>query len=273
MSGNTKITYAADNAAFDSTAVFNQEKILVYMGKNGIDNPITKKIWETQQSIVKYCAPGWISPDDNQTYNQFLAQKVPVFVTGSWNVGKLVSDISKLSDDKKFKWAVFKFPKFKEADPNFQGEPRGLLVPGHQLGLVNKDDPDLSSRAADFLKYIYSPEIAAKIYDITIKNGELVQGPSLIKGVKLSDEINGYLDGFKVSGTMRFELFNMIGTFKKSDEPKAAALKYDYGNDKITYEKFIKGMGDLTKVYIEDQKKSQGYDLDPATLDKAPGAK
>lgn len=273
MSANSKISYSSDNPNFDSAAIFNNEKIVAYVNKNGIDNPVTKKIWETQKSILKYCPPGWVNPDDGQTYNQFLAQKVPAFVTGSWNVGKLVSDISKLSDDKKFKWGVFKFPKFKNADQDFQGEPRGLLVPGHKLGIVNKGDDDLYYRTADFLKYMYSPDIAAKIYDITLKHGELVQGPSLIKGVKLSDEINGYLDGFKVAGTMRWELDPLVGCNKKADEPKSNKLRSDYVSGKITYEQYIKGEEDLTKAWVDDQKKTQGYDLDPKTVDKAPGAK
>lgn len=273
MSGNTKITYSADNPNFDSAAVFSQERIVAYVNKNGIDNPITKKIMETQKSILKYCPPGWVNPDDGQTYNQFLAQKVPVFVTGSWNVGKLVSDVSRLSADKQFKWGVFKFPKFKDADPNFQGDPRGLLVPGHKLGIVNKGDNDLYYRAADFLKYMYSPDTAAKIYDITLKKGELVQGPSLIKGVKLSGEINGYLDGFKVAGSMRGEYTALSGSNKKSDDPKAAQLRSDYISGKITYEKYIRGEEDLTKAWVDDQKKTQGYDLDPKTADKASGSK
>ena len=153
---------------------------------------------------------------------------------------------------------------------NFAGEPRGLLVAGHKLGLVDKGDKDLSDRAADFLKYMYSPNIAAKIYEITLKKGELVQGPSLIKGVKLSDEINGYLDGFKVSGTMKWDLGPLTGNVIKADEPKAAKIRGDYVAGKISYEENVKQSSVLTKNYIEDQKKSNGYDLDPKTADKAP---
>lgn len=273
MSGNTNITYSPDNPTFDSAAIFNTEKILAYLDKNGVDNAVNKKIWETIKSVEQYCPAGWDQPDEGQTYNQFLAQKVPVFITGSWNVGKLVSDVSKLPDDKKFNWAVFKFPKFKDADPNFQGEPRGLLVPGHKLGLADKEDKDLSYRAADFLKYMYSPEIAAKIYDITLKSGELVQGPSLIKGVKLSDEINGYLDGFKVAGTMRWDLDLLRGKSTNADSPKFGAIKMQYVSGKIAYEQFIKEDGNIIKAYVEDQKKIQGFDLDPKTANKATEAK
>ena len=44
MSANTKITYSEKDPNFDSAAIFNTEKILSYVNKNGIDSPIRKKI-------------------------------------------------------------------------------------------------------------------------------------------------------------------------------------------------------------------------------------
>lgn len=265
MAQNLNIQYSADDLSFDSNAIFNTEKILAYVNENGVDSEVTKKTWETTKTILKHCSAGWNNPDDGQTYNQFIAQKVPVFISGSWNVGSLVKDISMLSDDKKFEWGTFQFPGFGDNDPNFEGEPRGVLIAGHKLGITNKDDEKQAEAAKDFLKYLYSPEVASKVYSITIEKGELIQGPSLIKGVELSDELKSYLDGFEANGAMSGALTTLIGMVKAGDEAKMNALKYDYIEGNITYDEFIKEVNELTKAYIEDMKKTNNYDLNPAT--------
>lgn len=265
MSGNLDVKYSPDDPKFDATAVFNTEKILAYVDKNGVDNPITKKVWETTKMILKHCPEGWINPDDSQTYSQFIAQKVPVFISGSWNVGSLVKDISQLPDDKKFSWSTFQFPGFEEADPAFLGEPRGVLLAGHKLGIVDKPETNNTEIAKDFLKYLYSPQTASKVYSITLEKGELIQGPSLIEGVSLSDEMVSYLNGFEPSGAVSGALNAFIGMNKAGDEALMNSVKYDYVEGNISYEEFIEKTNEITKSYIEDMKKTNNYDLDPAT--------
>ncbi len=265
MSQNLDVVYSPDDLDFDAEAIFNTEKILAYMYENGVDSPVTKKTWETTKKILEHCPEGWTNADDGQTYNQFIAQKVPVFISGSWNVGSIVKDISELPEDKKFEWSTFQFPSLAEEDPEFEGAPRGVLLAGHKLGIVDKGSSKQTEVAKDFLKYLYSPEVATNVYKITLENGELVQGPSLIDGVELSDELSSYLDGFEAAGAMTNQLAKLIGMNKAGDEALMNSVKYDYVEGKIDYDEFVKKTNEITKAYVEDMMKTNNYDLDPTT--------
>ncbi|WP_409345570.1 ABC transporter substrate-binding protein [Paenibacillus sp. MBLB4367] len=271
MAKNKDVKYSADNAMFDETAIFDPEKIIALSKTVPMNSPVNEKIWSTYKSLAQFFPKGWSTPDDGQTYSQFMAQNVPMFIFGSWQVGTILGDMQKLAKDKTFEWGTFKFPKFAKEDPNFPGEPRSLLVAGHKLGLSQKDDPEQYKRASDFLKYVYSPEIAAKIYDITIKSGEYVQGPSLITGVKLSDEINSYLDGFKAKGNMRTEYSDLAGAAKlEADKPLASDQEVKYVEGKLDWSEFAKGLEKFTGNVMNDRVKKFGYDLNPKTAEKEP---
>lgn len=269
MAKNKDVKYAADNAMFDEGAIFDPEKIINAQKTIPMNSAVNEKIWSTYKSLAQFFPKGWSTPDDGQTYSQFMAQTTPMFIFGSWQVGTILGDMQKLSKDKTFAWGTFKFPKFAKEDPNFKGEPRSLLVAGHKLGLSQKDDPEQTKRAADFLKYVYSPEIAAKIYDITIKSGEYVQGPSLITGVKLSDEINSYLDGFKNKGNMRTEYSDFAGAAKlEADKPLASDAEVKFVDGKMDWNEFAKGLDKFTANVMNDRVKKFGYDLNPKTAEK-----
>lgn len=270
MADNANIKYDAANPAFDMKLILDAEKRLSFALNQDYNNAINKKIFETFKSVAQYFPANWQTPDDGQAFSQFMAQKTPMIISGSWVVGQTLGEMSKLSDDKKFQWGTFLFPKFGTADSNFEGDPRGLLVAGHKMGIADKGDADLALRAQDFLKYMYSPTVASKIYDTTIKNNEYVQGPSLIKGVTLSDDINAYLDGFKVKGNMRADYVDFVNYTNKSDQPKADADISSYIKGKITFEQLAEKLNVYKKNRIEEDKKNNGYDLDSKTADQAP---
>lgn len=269
MAANKDVKYDAANPSFDMKLILDPEKMLAFEEKQDYGNPVNKKIYETNRALTQYFSANYATPDDAQAFAQFMAQKTPMIITGSWVVGQTLGEMSKLSDDKKFQWGTFLFPKFAEADSNFEGEPRGLLVAGHKMGVTDKGDKDQAYRAEDFLKYMYAPAIASKIYDITIKNNEYVQGPSLIKGVTLSDEINAYLTGFKTSGNMRFEYVALLSNISAADQPKATADAVAYTKGKITFEEYASKLNTYKAASIKELMKVNGYDLDPKTMDKA----
>ena len=141
------------------------------------------------------------------------------------------------------------------------------MVAGHKLGLVNKDDEELAAKAADFLKYMYSPEVASKIYKITLENGELVQGPSLIEGVTFEDEVNEYMKAFESEGTMITTLGDLAGAWTDGDYAVYNDFRIKYVNGDINYDEFIEEISILTEKWVEERKKTHGYDLDPTTAD------
>ena len=270
MKPNLDVQYSPDNMTFDAFLQLNTEKKYAYLLKNGVVNDASKKIWTAMLELCKYFQKGFISPDEQQVNAGFIAQKHPMMIHGSWIVGKFVDDVKKLPADKQFKWAVFQLPPFKDGGSDFPGKMRSLLVPGNLMGCTNKDDADHNARVLDVLKYMYSPQVAQMVYNETLSNGNYVQGPSLIKGVQLSDEINGYLDGFRAAGNMRwdFDTFIVRPDMALKDElPKANKIMLDAVDGKITLDEFLKMTGEINMTKLKKEYEDQGFDGDPKTKD------
>ncbi|MBB6671890.1 ABC transporter substrate-binding protein [Cohnella nanjingensis] len=266
---NGKIQYKADDPFFDIGAVVDAERTMALWksGKYDLQGPAEQKIWSTLKQLSGYLQPGYATMKDADAYQLFISGKAAAYWNGSWQVGQLLKDQQALGG-KGFEWGTFKFPGFKQADPNFPGAPRGILVPGHQLSVTNKKDADTVARAKDFLLFLYSPEEAQKVFTTTIDAGQFVQGPSLVKGVTLPDEVNAYLDGFKVAGNMNGQI-GQIATGNPAAEPNATAelkgLELQYYNNKLTLEQFLQKKADFVKKTNEKYIADNQFDLDPKT--------
>lgn len=262
---NNTIKYDENNMAFDFGAIFDPEKVLL-AGRNKLyDNqgPAEKKWWTLLKDLSQYYEPGYQTLDDASVYSLFVSQKAAMFWSGSWQIGTLLADQQKLGD-KSFNWGTFKFPEFATPDPLFPGKPRGILVPGHRLGITMKKDAEQMKRTEDFMKYLYSKDVAQKIYQRTLEAGEFVQGPSLIVGVALPEEVNSYLTGFKVAGNMNNALAQ-VSTVQTDEQAAWDQNRMDFYGGKITVEEFLEKKAGFVeranKKTIEDNK----YDMDPLT--------
>jgi raffinose/stachyose/melibiose transport system substrate-binding protein len=263
---NTTIKYDASNPDFDFGAIVDPEKVLLAGKSKLYDNqgPAEKKYWTTLQTFSKYFQPGYQTMDDSSVYQLFLTQKAAIFWNGSWQVGSILADQKKLGD-KSFKWGTFKFPGYATPDPLFPGDPRGILVPGHVLGITAKKDAEQVKRAEDFLKYLYSKDVAQKVMERTLQVGEFVQGPSLILGVKLPDEVNTYLTGFKVAGNMGYSFANIASGVNPDQEPAWNANEFKFFDGKQTVEQFLAAKAKFAQAAADKLAKDNKYDLDPKT--------
>ncbi|NBD24014.1 ABC transporter substrate-binding protein [Paenibacillus glycinis] len=265
---NAKVKYDVNNPFFDIGAVADTERQLALWksGKYDAQGPAEQKTWSTLKELSKFLQPGYATMKDGDAYQLFIAGKAAAYWNGSWQVGQILKDQKSLGD-KAFQWGTFKFPDFATPDPNFPGHPRGILVPGHQLSVTNKKDKDTVERSEDFLQFLYSPGEAQKVFTDTINAGQFVQGPSLVKGVTLSDEVNSYLEGFKVAGNMT--AIALLTGGNPSAEPNATAemksLELQYYNDKLSLADYLKKRADLTKKTNEQYIKDNKLDLDPKT--------
>lgn len=266
---NSKIKYEPGNPMFDVGGIVDEERVQILAQEGRYDNqgPAEQKYWTTLKELSKFYQPGYATTSDADLYKLFISGKAAVYWNGSWQVGQLVQDQQKLGD-KGFEWGTFKFPTYKEKDPNFPDEPRGILVPGHQLSIVNKKDAEQQKRTEDFLQYLFSPEVAQKVYETTLAAGQFVQGPSLVKGVTLSDEINAYLEGFKVSGNMNGSLGTLSGGNTNNDQTlltEAKALQLQYYMDKIDLAEFLKQKAEFAKKANKKFIEGSKFDLDVKT--------
>ncbi len=261
---NTSIAYSPDNGNFDFGASYDPEKQLLALKNKQYDmqGAAQRKIWTVMKELSAYYQPGYATMQDPDVYQLFIAQKAAIYWNGSWQVGTLLDDMKKLGD-KAFAWGTFKFPEFAEADPLFPGKPRGILVPGHLLGIADKKDPEQESRTKDFMMYLYSPEVAQKVFETTLAAGQFVQGPSLVLGVKLPDEVNDYLTGFKVDGSMGYAIANAVPSSDTNQAKQSAQLKYYEG--KLSLDEFLAEQDNILNRDMDIYIKAQQYDLDPKT--------
>ncbi|MCD9022918.1 ABC transporter substrate-binding protein [Cohnella silvisoli] len=268
---NSKVKYAADNPFFDIGAVEDPERRMALWksGKYDMQGAAEKKYWSTLKELSKYLQPGYATMSDADSYKLFIAGKAAAYWNGSWQVGTILKDQKSLKD-KAFAWGTFKFPDFKTPDPNFPDHPRGILVPGHQIAITNKmkNDEDKVARAKDFVKFLFSPAEAQVVYTTTIEAGQFVQGPSLVKGVTLSDEVNSYLTGFITAGNMNQGIGQIANGNPKGEanlNSEMKALQLQYYNDKISLEEFLKKKAAFTTKTNENYIAENKWDLDPKT--------
>ncbi|MBM7568353.1 ABC transporter substrate-binding protein [Paenibacillus sacheonensis] len=265
---NSTLKYSPDDPFFDVGAVGDVERQLALWksGKYDATGPAEQKTWTTLKKLSTYLQPGYATMKDADAYQLFISGKAAAYWNGSWQVGQILKDQKSLGD-KAFQWGTFKFPDFATPDPNFPGHPRGILVPGHQLSVTAKKDQETVARSKDFLQFLYSPAEAQKVFSATIDAGQFVQGPSLVKGVTLPDEINAYLDGFKVAGNMA--PISLLTGGNPAAEPNATAegksLELQYYNDKISLDEYLKKRAALAKKTNEQYIADNKYDLDPKT--------
>ena len=103
-------------------------------------------------------------------------------------------------------------------DPQLWQSARGLperdarhVRAGQHHGHHPQGRPGPRRRVLDFYLYWYSQAGAQLCYEETLANGNYVQGPCMIKGVTLSDELNEKLEGFVTSGPVKQYSSEVIG--------------------------------------------------------------
>ena len=108
-------------------------------------------------------------------------------------------------------------------------------------------------------------------YEETLSNGNFVQGPCMINGVVLKDELMEKLTGFVVEGVVKAYSCELCGLYQtqEADRPIHNDLINKLTAGEIDIDTFLDGLatvqGNDTDVKIE----AGGYDLDPTTADTA----
>jgi hypothetical protein len=269
MSGDTTIKYDANNPQFDTYAVFNREKLLAYAKKNSINTPINKQIWKTFADLGKYFQKNWTQPDDAKVLNDFETQVSPIMLHGSWNVGKIVDDMAKLSKEKQFEWNTFRILGYATPPAGFETKIRSLYVFGNDISIIPKDDADHMVRVQDVYKYWMTPSVAQMMYEVTLASGNYVQGPPAILGVTLSDENNKRLSGFVSEGNMKQEFDLLVGTghYLVADQTIYNDINNKLTDGAINIDDFMTQLNDVSMRFVDDAIAKGGFDLNPATKD------
>ena len=266
MAANKDFVFDENDLACDTFTVDSTERQLMAKEDGIIFSDVSKNAWTEFAKLAQYFPENYIA-GGSDTVTEFEVQLSPILLSGSWNVGLILDDLNQMPAEKQFEWATFNVPGFADPPEGFGSQMRGLYVLGNVMGIVPKDDADHQARVLDFYLYWYSQAGAQTCYEETLANGNYVQGPCMIKGVDLSDEINEKLEGFIVEGPVKQYSSELIGMSQCTEADRAVHndLINRYIGGEIDLDTFLEGMNEIMHNYTLSQMSAGNYDLDPET--------
>ncbi len=269
MAANKDFKFDESNTLCDQFTVFNVEREMKYATENGISTDTNKKIFNEFYKVAKYFPDNWIAADSTQAIADFEGQVCPMLYQASFNAGMIMNDIKDLPEDMRFNWGTSQISQFKNAPEGFGQSLRGYWDFGNVMSIINSDDKDHLARVKDFYKYWYSAKGAKTCYEETLNNGNFVQGPSIIKGVTLSEELEGLLAGFKSAPSKEWAWATGMQWSTSADTPKYYDYMNQFTSGKISVDKYLKNMETIYQNYNKESIDRAGFDLDPTTADQA----
>ena len=122
-----------------------------------------------------------------------------------------------------------------------------------------------------FYLYWYSQAGAQMCYEETLSNGNFVQGPCMINGVVLKDELMEKLTGFVVEGAVKAYSSELCGLYQtqEADRPIHNDLINKLTAGEIDIDTFLDGLATVQGNDTDAKIEAGGYDLDPTTADTA----
>ncbi len=270
MSANDGFVFDDNNLSCDAFTVTSTERMLAARKNDIIHSNISRTSWTEFAKLAAYFPANWIGGGaDNIT--EFETQVSPILLNGAWNVGLILDDINNMPESAQFDWATFNIPDFANAPEGFGTKMRGLYVLGNVMGIVPKNDADHDARVLDFYLYWYSQAGAQMCYEETLSNGNFVQGPCMINGVVLKDELMEKLTGFVVEGAVKAYSSELCGLYQtqEADRPIHNDLINKLTAGEIGIDTFLDSLAVVQGNDTDAKIEAGGYDLDPTTADTA----
>lgn len=270
MSANDGFVFDDNDLSCDAFTVTSTERMLAARKNDIIHSNVSRTSWTEFAKLAAYFPANWIGGGaDNIT--EFETQVSPILLNGAWNVGLILDDINNMPESAQFDWATFNIPDFANAPEGFGTKMRGLYVLGNVMGIVPKNDADHDARVLDFYLYWYSQAGAQMCYEETLSNGNFVQGPCMINGVVLKDELMEKLSGFVVEGAVKQYSSELCGLYQtqEADRPIHNDLINKLTAGEIDIDTFLDGLAVVLGNDTDAKIEAGGYDLDPTTADTA----
>lgn len=268
MSQDNGFEFDENNYNCDNFTYLNTERLLGYLNENGVDTPINRGVWEVYFSMAQFFPYNFLSEDSTTTLTNFETQKTPLLYMPSYTVGNINADILQLPEDMQFAWGTSQLKTIGESlrPEGFSNNLRALWVYGNIMGIVTNSTTtdDHLERVKDFMKFWYSPEGASLCFKETLEAGNYIQGPCIIKGVDLGEELNAYIAGFET--TPFKDMGRLLSTYTGSENGvKRANARMDCAAGKITLDEYLQIMQEVVDDSIPKICEKNGYDLDPTT--------
>lgn len=266
MSANDGFVWDPADPSCDTFTVMSDERKYAAVLDSTILSDVGRTVWSKFAELASYFPANYIAGNFD-TIAEFEMQQSPMLVTGSWNVGLLLDDLNQMPEASRFEWATFNIPGFANPPEGFEADMRGLYTLGNVMGIINKDDADHAARVLDFYLFWYSQAGAQLCYEETLSNGNYVQGPAMIKGVTLSQELSEKLEGFVVKGAVKSTFSEVLGQnmTTEGDRPVYNDLINKLIAGEIDIDTFVNGMNEVAINFAKTQVEAAGYDLDFTT--------
>lgn len=269
MSANEDFAFDESNPLCDQFTVFSVERQMKYASENGIATDANKKIYDEFYKVGKYFPDNWIAADSTQAIADFEGQISPLLYQASFNAGMIMNDINDLPEDMSFNWGTSQIGEFRDPPDGFGATLRGYWDFGNIMSIIDTDDADHLARVKDFYKYWYSVDGAKMCFEETLNNGNFVQGPCVIKGVSLDEELEALLSGFVSAPAKEWAWATGMQWSTSADTPKYYDYMNQFTSGKITVDEYLENMETVYQNYNKESIDRAGFDLDPTTADQA----
>lgn len=272
MSVDNNFVYDESKPDCDYFTTTNEERMLSYVKANGVKTSTNKSVWELYMALAKYFPKNYLSEDSTNTLTNFETQVTPLMYMPSYSVGNVNNDIKMLPEDQQFTWGTTQLSTIGEGilPEGFNNNLRALWVYGNVMGIAmnDKTTDDHLERVKDFLKYWYSTDGASLCFEETLNAGNYIQGPCIIKGVELGEELDRLVAGFQ---TYQYKSFQTLVCVKDGSEnsTKYNNAVMECAEGKITVDALLDVMQEITDSSIPVICERKGLDLDPTTADTA----
>lgn len=211
-----------------------------------VNNDDYKEMYTNFKKLIpEYVEPGFFGT--KKAYPLFLSQKAAMRLDGAWLITSFDKD---LTDSEKnggsktalpsFEYGVFPMPRMDGA--NSDAPVRTIEVPIGFLSVVKKDQ-EHNDLVMDFMKYYASAPGYSIYLDATLKDGQGISGPPILKGVQVDPKIQEKFDNLTLLGNS--EKGNAMGVLSRGVadyQPSVrewVSLAQEYFSGKKTVDQFL----------------------------------
>ena len=249
----------------DSTVVVNPERLLAAVRdrKFRMDSPRFREAYQKIAEFAQYWQPGYNGTNANSAYQLFLTQKAAMMINASPTIATLGRDMDDLYSRDRFAWDLFPVPPMTQSAfhiPPF----RGVGGAGVVFGVVKKSESQTRA-VVDFLMYLTSPHAAKTLVEEAVKARQPINGPLLIPGAKLPEQISRRFAAFEHRG---FEKLSFRGLADEQESVwKWTVWAQRYLDGRISVDDCLNRYQQVMDEAVPRVVKQMNYDMNPRTKD------
>jgi ABC-type glycerol-3-phosphate transport system substrate-binding protein len=250
----------------DAMVVTNSERLIAAIRDRRlrVDSPRFREAYEKIAEFSRYWQRGFNGTNANSAYQLFLTQKAAMMLNASPTIATLARDMDDLYPEDRFEWGLFPIPPLTRS--RFPIPPfRGVGGAGVMWGVVKKNDAQ-TRRVVDFLMFTTTPYAAKVLVEEAVKARQPLNGPMLIPGAKLPEEMARRFAAFQKRG---FEKLSFRGLSDEQESVwKWTVWAQRYLDGRIPVDECLARYQQVMEEAVPRVVQQMNYDLNPQTKDQ-----